>query len=124
MSADRYMRIVLTVIALELGWIAMKDEAIPVSAQQVEPKPTPVIIRGVDLTPGKPSSLPVTLLGSTATVKVASDRPLQIEAPRPLQIEAARPLMIQADRPIVVETAQRPLLVQSVQAVGAQRPGL
>jgi len=116
MSVDGYMKIVLTVIALELGWIAVKDVAIEVSAQQVEPKPTPVIIRGVDLTPGKPSSLPVTLVGSTPTVKVASDRPLQVEVPQPLRILA--------DRPIVVETAERPLLVKSVPAVAGQRPGV
>ena len=124
MSADRYLRIVLTVIALELGWIAVKDVAVPVSAQQ-QAAPTPVIIRGVDLTPGKPSSLPVTLVGSTATVRVASERPLQIEAPRPLPVDVPQPVRIQADRPIVVETApERPLLIKTVPAVGAPRPGV
>jgi len=116
MAADRYIKIVLTVIALELGWIAVKDVAVPVSAQQVEPKPMPVIIRGVDITRGKPSSLPVTLVGSTSIVRVAWDRPMQVEVPQPLRI--------QPDRPIVVETAERPLLVQSVPGVPAQRPGL
>ena len=112
MSVDGYMKIVHLYMTLE----GVFGVAIEVSAQQVEPKPTPVIIRGVDLTPGKPSSLPVTLVGSTPTVKVASDRPLQVEVPQPLRILA--------DRPIVVETAERPLLVKSVPAVPGQRPGV
>jgi hypothetical protein len=117
MSADRYMRIVLTVIALELGWIAMKDDAVPVSAQQAEPRPMPVIIRGVETTPGKPGPLPVSLVGSTATVRIAADRALPVEVPQPLAVHA--------DGPVTVETApERPLLIQSVPGAPAARPGL
>jgi hypothetical protein len=113
MSADRYLRIVLTVVAVELGWIAVKDVAAPVSAQQAQPMP--VIIRGVEGAPGKEVFIPVTIVGATGAVKVASDQPIQIEAPQPLRIEATRP--------IVVETAERALLVQSVPSVPAPRPG-
>ena len=38
--SDRYLKVVLTVIALELGWIAMKDGGTPVGAQAV-PEVTP-----------------------------------------------------------------------------------
>jgi hypothetical protein len=113
MAADRYLKIVLTVIALELGWIAVKDSAVQVSAQAGEPMP--VLIRGVEILPGKDTSLPVTLVRTNGPVRVNSDRPLQVEAQRPLPIHA--------DRPLVVETDQRPLLIQSVPAVPAARPG-
>src|SRR5262245_35093474 len=52
MSADRYIKIILTIIALELGWLALKDTAVPVSAQQQQQQrdvATPVVIRGVEL---------------------------------------------------------------------------
>jgi len=113
MSADRYVKIVLTVIALELGWIAIKDAAVPVSAQQAAPMP--VIIEGIEMAPDQPGSLPVTLVRTEGPVRVATDRPIQVEAPQPLRIEAVRP--------IVVETGDRALLVRSVQAAPAPRPG-
>ena len=34
MPRDRYLKIILTVIAIELGWLGVKDMAVPVSAQQ------------------------------------------------------------------------------------------
>ena len=57
MSADRYLKVILTVIALELGWIALKDTAVPVSAQRgQQTEPTPVVIRGIDLPCTGPAS--------------------------------------------------------------------
>jgi hypothetical protein len=109
MSADRYLKVILTVIALELGWIAVKDIG-TVSAQRGEPAPTPVVLRGINLT--RQETLPVTLTGNNAVVPVISGRPLQME----------QPIIIQADRPIPVE-ALRPLLIQSVPAAAAPRPG-
>lgn len=109
MSADRYLKVILTVIALELGWIAIKDVG-TASAQRGEPAPTPVVLRGINLRGQE--VLPVTLTGNNAVVPVISGRPLQME----------QPLIIQADRPIPVE-AQRPLLIQSVPAAAAPRPG-
>src|SRR5262245_22942489 len=43
---NRYLHAVLTIIAVELGWIALNHSGVPVSAQQ---KATPVIITGVEL---------------------------------------------------------------------------
>jgi hypothetical protein len=105
MSADRYIKIILTIIALELGWLALKDTAVQVSAQQREVV-TPVVIRGVEL-PNNDNSLPVTLVRSLNTVRVSADQLIRIRA----------------DQPIVVETRERPLLIQSVPAGTAARPG-
>jgi hypothetical protein len=113
MPADRYLKVILTVIAIELGWIAIKDAAVPVTAQQREPAPTPVVIRGVNLDQTRPQeTLAVTLRGDNAAVPVFAGRPLQL----------AQPVIIQADRPIPVE-APRPLLIQSVPATASPRPG-
>jgi len=102
MSGDRYLKIILTVIAIELGWMAMKDAAVQVSAQ---PAATPVVIRGIDL-PNN-DSLPVTVVRSLNTLRVTADSLVRIRA----------------DQPIVVETRERPLLIQSVPAGVSPRPG-
>jgi hypothetical protein len=114
MSADRYLKIVLTIIALELGWLAVKDSAVQVSAQQVQ-QPTPVIIRGVEIGPTNEMTLPVTLMRTNAPIRVTAAQPIPIEAPAPIRVQEAQP--------IVVETRARPLLIQSVPAVPAPRPG-
>jgi hypothetical protein len=106
MTVDRYTKLLLTVIALELGWIALSGVGVPVSAQRNEP--TPVIIRGVEGAPGKEVFIPVTLVGTT--------RPIEIVAPQPMKIEA--------DRPIPVETGGEPLLIRTVSDPPAVRPGV
>ena len=106
MTVDRYTKLLLTVIALELGWIAVSGVGVPVSAQLNEP--TPVIIRGVEGAPGKEVFIPVTLVGST--------RPIEIVAPQPVKIEA--------DRPLPVETGGEPLLIRTVSDPPAVRPGV
>ena len=89
--SDRYLKVVLTVIALELGWIAMKDGATPVGAQAV-PQVTPVVIRGIELRD------PV-----TTAIPIREVEPLSVVAVRPVQIDGSVPLRIHADRPIPVE---------------------
>ena len=61
MTADRYLKAVLTLIALELGWIALTLSGSPVSAQQ-QPQGTPVVITGIDLERST-DYLPVGVLG-------------------------------------------------------------
>ena len=119
--SDRYLRIVLTVIALELGWIAIKDTAtVQVSAQQNQ-APTPVVIRGIDLPCQagaincREESLPVAI--------VRSNNPLRVTADQPLQVDARGIVRIRADQPMLVETGDRPLLIESVPAGTAARPG-
>jgi hypothetical protein len=108
---DSYLKIVLTVIALELLWIGLKDTAPAVSAQV---QATPVIIKGVDmnLTGGL---LPVVIAGSARdvpaqhrpvveklTVRVTEAVPVETRGSA-LRVEAARPFKIEADRPLKVE---------------------
>src|SRR5687768_13847124 len=124
MAANRYVRVILTIIALELGWIALKDTAVPVSAQRGQQiEPTLVLIRGIDL-PCAGSAiyvnwrevfLPVAITQASTSMRVVADPPLQVDA-RGL-------IRIRAEQPIVVETRDRPLLIQSVPAGTAARPG-
>jgi hypothetical protein len=120
--SDRYLRVVLTVIALELGWIAIKDAApVHVSAQQNQP-PTPVVLRGVELpcqggaVNCREETLPVAIVRATNPLRVTSDTPLQVDARGIVRVRA--------DQPMIVETRDRPLLIQSVPATSAPRPGI
>jgi hypothetical protein len=121
MPADRYLKLILTVIAIELGWLAIQGGAVPVAAQRGAIG-QPVIIKGIDLMPRETlpvsvintnGSLPVTLTGNNSVVPIMSGRPLQIE----------QPLIVQADRPLPVESGSKPLLTQSVPAAPSTRPG-
>jgi hypothetical protein len=122
MSRDRYLKIILTIIALELGWIAIKDAApVQVLAQQNQPL-TPVVIRGIDLPcQGGPSTcrdetLPVSIMRAS--------NPLRVTADQPLQVDARGIIRVRADQPMIVETRERPLLIQSVPATSAPKPGI
>jgi len=122
MSADRYLKAVLTVIALELGWLAINGASVPLSAQR-GPAAQPVVIRGVDLGPGA-NTLPVTLAGNHTLVPVtltSSNTVVRVMTDRPLPIE--QPILVHNDRPLVVETGSRPLLTQSMPATSSARPG-
>ena len=119
--ADRYLKIVLTVIALELFWIGVKDAAPPVSAQQ---SPTRVVVTGIDIAPSAESrgSLPVTMRASEEALRVIAERPVKVEADRPLKIEADRPIGVSIDRAIRIE-ADRPVPVQHVPYTPGRIPG-
>jgi hypothetical protein len=112
MKVDRYTKLLLTIIVLELGWIAMSNAGVQVSAQRNEP--TPVVIRGVEGAPGKEVLIPVTLVGA----------PVRVESARPLEVVSAQPLKIEADRPIPVETGNEPLLIKTVSDPPAFKPGV
>jgi hypothetical protein len=89
MPVDRYVKIVLTIIALELFWIGIRDSAPPVAAQaQAGPSPAPiaVIIRGIQLPPASNDYLPVGVVG----------QPVRVEIPQPVKIEADRPLRVES----------------------------
>lgn len=79
--ADQYLRIVLTIIAVELAWISLKDLAPALSAQASPP--APVVIREIDLRDG--GSLPVSIVGPV---------PLRVEAVSPLRIDSTEPLRV------------------------------
>jgi hypothetical protein len=110
MQGDRYLKFILTVIALQLAWIGLRDLAPPASAQQ---ELTPVVIRGIEL-PGDHPGLPVA---------IASTRePLPVDPVNVVVIDAARPIIIRADEPLRVEFDQ-PVRVESVPYAPAPRPG-
>jgi hypothetical protein len=128
MPRDRYLKIILTVIAIELGWLSVKDVAVPVSAQQTQQNQqqagqlTPVVIRGIDLPCGgntincRETSLPVSVTRTTAPLRIAVDAPLPVDARGTVRIRQ--------DQAILVETGDRPLLIQSVPPSAAPRPGI
>jgi hypothetical protein len=99
---NRYLHAVLTIIALELGWIALNHHGTAVSAQ---PQPTevvltgiqlgrnqtlPVALRVVDLDPG--GFVPVGVLGQTGDR--ARFQPIDVRAAQPVQIETTRPIEV------------------------------
>jgi hypothetical protein len=114
MKTDRYLRIILTVIAIELAWLGFKDSAPAVSAQA---EPARVIIASVD-----GGFVPVALAGQTATAGRNPLRPIQVGITGDVTIQARTPLKIEADRPLKVE-ADRPLKVESVPYTPGARPG-
>jgi hypothetical protein len=90
MAVDRYVKTVLTIIAIELFWLGVKDIATPVTAQAAL---TPVVIRGIELPPRSEAYLPVGVVG----------QPLRVDTVRAIKIETDRPIKIEADRPLKVE---------------------
>ena len=92
MPVDRYVKTILTIIALELFWIGLKDTA-PALIAQAQPAVTSVVIRGIQLPPRSEEYLPVGIVG----------QPLRVDTVRPIKIEADRPIKIEADRALKVE---------------------
>ena len=113
MTVDRYTKLLLTIIALELGWIAVSQAGVQVSAQRNDA--TPVIIRGVEGPPGKDVFIPVAVVGSSV---------LRVESARPLEVVASQPVQIEADQPIPVTTGNEPLLIKTVSDPPAFKPGV
>lgn len=119
--SDRYLKAVLTVIALELLWLGVKDSGTPVwaqargaqppaAAQPAAPAPTRVVITGVDMD------------ASSRGLPVFSANPLTVEVASPVKIEADEPIAIVGSAPIRVE-AEKPLPVETVPFVPAKKPG-
>ena len=73
MQIDRYLKVVLTVIAVELGWMGFNLAAAPVTAQgpAAQIAPTRVVITGIDM-----GAVPVQAIG---VVKIEADKPLRVE---------------------------------------------
>lgn len=87
MKANRYLNAVLTIIAIELGWMALANVGVPLSAQQ---NAMPVVITGVNIERNvdRNQALPVMLREITATtaLKVDFDRPIRIQEPVTVRI--------------------------------------
>jgi len=126
MHIDRYVKVVLTVIAIELFWIGIKDTAPPVSAQ-AQAAPTPVIIRGIDVSGPEAGFLPVAVVGGYRQIpsraRESVDRlTTEVTAERAIRVESERPLDVTVQGTVRVE-AERPLRVESVPYTPSQRPG-
>jgi hypothetical protein len=116
MRVDTYTRAVLTVIALSLVYLCVRDAAPRVSAQDA---PTRVVITGVAIDQsGTPTVLPVGVVGEMRLAGPSfSALPVQ-----PVRVRITEPVEIQTTRPIKVE-AEEPLPVRAVREPGTQRPG-
>jgi hypothetical protein len=116
MNADRYLKIVLTVIALELGWLGIRDVA-PVSAQQ-QSGPMPVVVTGFKAGTREYMMLPVVVVGGLRSIPGVTDIPgvemLSVRVPEPVKFDNRQP--------ITVQTGTKPLLVDAIVKPGA-RPG-
>ena len=128
MTANRYLHAVLTIIALELGWIAFTHTP-PVAAQQAQqgPAPTRVIITGVDFA-GQAGYLPVGIVGAVNDVPQPVRQTLdpggvRVQSGRPLQVDSQQPVTVRMTGTVKVET-DRPLKVENVGATASPRPGL
>jgi len=132
--SDRYLRIVLTIIAVELGWLGVKDVMPTVASAQAQPAATRVVITGVDL-PTRTQFLPVAVAGSVRGVTVPQwaqadalhvepgERGFRVESgDRPLRVEVSGQVNARVVEPIHVDTSQ-PLDVRGVVQTSA-RPGI
>ena len=98
MPRDRYLRFILTVIAIELLWLGLKDLA-PSVAAQAQPRaaaPAPVVITGIRLDDRNQDALPVSAIGNV-TVQLVPQTVVRIRADQPLKVEADRPLPVRQE---------------------------
>jgi hypothetical protein len=129
MTTRRYLNAVLTLIAVELGFIALSHSGVPVSAQvrptqvvitgiEMQRNATlPVSVRGVELIDRK-AYLPVALYGQLDAPDNAGFRPVETRAMMPIRIDGP----VKIEGPVRVE-ADPPLKVQ-IPVVTSPRPGL
>jgi len=121
---DRYLKVVLTVIALELGWLGVNQMMPRVEAQQNAA--TPVVIRGIDLRDAPAyTALPIAIVGAYRQIPIELQRQLerpQVTIANAVDVRAVAPVKIEADRPIKI-AADNVLRVQNVGYTPAQKPG-
>ena len=124
MTTSRYLNAVLTLIAVELGFIALSHSGVPVSAQAQATRVVitgvdmqrnatlPISVRGVDLIDRK-AYFPVALYGQLdAPPETANFRTVETRAMTPIRIEG--PVRVEADPPLKVQ----------IPVVSSPRPGL
>ena len=108
MARDRYLKLILTIIALELFWLGVKDSATPVAAQTAS---TRVVIAGIDIDGDGGSHtafVPVGVVGSYRNVPAAAAvavRPLTSRIEGDVNVQSTRPLKVEADKPLPVLNA-------------------
>src|SRR5262245_11887871 len=122
MTANRYLNVMLTLIAVELGVIALSHTGVPVSAQQ---RATPVVITGVDRNVTVPITVRgVDLLDRKAYLPVGVYGQLEYPSDstpfRLVDMRISAPIRIDG---VVRVEADPPLKVQ-IPVVTSPRPGL
>ena len=113
--ADRYLKVILTIIALELGWLAVNQTTSPVAAQA---NATPVILRGIDLA-NTDAYLPVGVIGAYRQVPPTAIPTMERLTVR---VEAGTALNVRTVAPVEIDN-RKPLKVENVQYTPGQRPG-
>jgi hypothetical protein len=131
MQADRYLKAILTIIALELGWLAVTQGAQPVAAQR-QSEPQRVVITGVQIDDQR-AFLPVAVMGQyrniPAGVNLTPPHTTVGQGPSQLRVTidtSQAPLRVDLPVPIVVnvEPGNSPLRTQEVPFTPQPRPGL
>ncbi len=120
MRADRYLKVILTIIAAELGWMALTNAATPVRAQQ---EATPVVITGIDLRDPN-DFLPIGVIGQVGSGTIRSGfRPLDTNVRNDrVPVAIAQTVDVRAIGSIRIDS-DRPIKVENVGYTPAQRPG-
>ena len=122
MKGDRYLKAILTIVAVELAWIGFQLSAAPVTAQQAQVQaPAPVVITGVDIN-GSRGFLPVAVLGQMRSENRAFVPVETTVRNERVAVSVAQPVDVRAIGTVKVE-AERPLRVENVGYTPAQRPG-
>ena len=126
MAADRYLKVILTIIAIELLWIGVRNVAPPVAAQAAAQSAAQddamrVVITGVNIDRPGDAYLPVAIVGNYRQLPPGrAQRDMQ---PLTARIDSTlQPVRITSDRPLKIE-ADRPLKVENVGYTPGQRPG-
>ena len=115
MRADRYLKLILTVIALELFWLGMRD-ALPTAFAQQKAEPTPVVITGVRIGRQEFTTLPVALTGSVQLNSLVAHR--ELPNLQPATVRLSEPIVIDSRQPVTVQTGTKPLVVDAVKKTG------
>ena len=124
--SDRYLRIVLTVIAIELAWIGLKDVLPTPAAAQAQQAATPVIIRGFDPQRGQPAYVPVAIAGELPVGggPLRQMRAIVEPGSAPLRTNTTGTINARIDEPVRVQTSESQSLVVKAVPTSSPRPGL
>jgi len=113
MRKDRYLKFILTVIAIELAWLGAKELAPGVSAQA---DATRVVITGVQMEANDGGFVPVAIVGGYREIPPGAGmlRPMTTRIEGNVAVEVAAPVTVEADQP---------LPVKQVDYIPRERPG-
>lgn len=124
MIADRYVKFILTAIAVELLWLGLRD-ASPTAHAQKKPAPMEVAITEIRIGKQEHAMLPVIVMGGarslTGVQPVPGVEPLAVRIPEPVVAHVRDTITVA--QPLTVRTGGEPLVVDVMKGVPTQRPG-